>query len=134
MPNRQFTHLKADEKEIAKRFVKFGHMTGEYVYDVHLDSPDVDYPIHWTKKDIAHWSSLRAKRIDLLVKQDNAHWIMEITPKVSKAAVGGCLTYRDLYIEQYQPHVPVHIGIIVEVDDKAYHNTLRKNNIKLWVV
>ncbi|MEA3222368.1 MAG: hypothetical protein U9P49_04285 [Thermodesulfobacteriota bacterium] len=132
--NQQFTHLKADEKEIAKRFVKYAKFSGTYVYDVHLDVEAPEPPDHWTTKDIRAYQTLRAKRIDLLVKKDSEIWIFEITPKVSKAAVGGVLTYRDLYKKQYKPKVPVHVGIIVEMDDKAYHETLEKLNIKLWVV
>lgn len=109
-------------------------MTGEYWYDVHLESKELRFPAHWTKKDIETWKTLLAKRIDLLIVQDKAHWVLEVTPKVSKAALGGCLTYRDLYQEQFEPGVPVHVGIVCEVDDPAYHHTLIKNNVRLFVV
>ncbi len=75
-----------------------------------------------------------AKRIDLVVHSKNEIWIIEITPKVSKAAVGGCLTYKDLYEKQFKPTKPVKLGMIVEVDDPAYHNTLKNLDITLWVV
>jgi len=132
--NQQYTHLKPDEKEIAKRFVANVDFPGEYIYDLHLDVETPKVPDHWTNKEIRAYETLRAKRIDLVVKRDTEIWIFEITPKVSKAAVGGVLTYRDLYIKQFKPHVPVHVGIIVEMDDKAYHPTLDKLGIKLWVV
>ena len=134
MVNQQYTHLKPDEKEIAKRFVEKDIFPGEYIYDVHLDVETPTPPDHWTNKEIRAYQTLRAKRIDLLVKRPDGIWIFEITPKVSKAAVGGVLTYRDLYIEQFKPKVPVHVGIIVEMDDKAYHPTLDKLGIELWVV
>lgn len=134
MVNQQYTHLKPDEKEIAKRFVKNANFKGEYIYDLHLDVETPAFPDHWTSKEIHAYETLRAKRIDLVVKRDSEIWIFEITPKVSKAAVGGVLTYRDLYEAQFKPSVPVHVGIIVEMDDKAYHPTLDKNEIKLWVV
>jgi len=76
----------------------------------------------------------KAKRIDLVVHGFEYVWIMEITPKVSKAAIGGCLAYKDLYIKQFQPKKEVRLGIIVEVDDPAYHGTLKNNDISLWVV
>ena len=132
--NQQYTHLKADEKAIAKRFVAKDIFPGEYIYDVHLDVETPKIPDHWMTKEITAYQTLRAKRIDLLVKQPGGIWIFEITPKVSKAAVGGVLTYRDLYIEQFKPKVPVYVGIIVEMDDKAYHPTLDKLGIELWVV
>lgn len=134
MVREEFKHLKSDEKEIAKRFVAAGLLPGVYEYDVQLESPDVVFPAHWTKKDLEHWSALRAKRIDVVVHAEAADWILEVTPKLSKAAIGGCVTYRELYQRQFKPKFPVHLGIVVEVDDRAYHDTLHKFGISLWVV
>jgi len=76
----EYKHLKADEKAIAERFVKAGLLPGSYEYDVALESPDIVFPAHWTKKDFEHWSGLRAKRIDIVVKAEAAVWILEVTP------------------------------------------------------
>lgn len=107
---------------------------GKREYDVTLDVPLPVLPAYWTKIDIERYAVKRKKRIDMIVHADNALWIMEITPKVSKAAIGGVLSYKDMYIKEYRPTKPVKLGIIVEVDDEAYHDTLKKNDIKLWVV
>ena len=131
---REYTHLKADEKEIAKRWVALVPIQGRREWDVHLEVPEVELPAYWSKKDIHAYEGLRHKRIDLVVHGFEYIWIMEITPKVSKAAVGGCLTYKELYVKQFKPSKPVKMGIIVEVDDPAYHDTLKKLNIELWVV
>jgi len=80
------------------------------------------------------YAEKRKKRIDMMVHAVEAIWIMEITPKLSKAAIGGCLSYRDMYIKLFQPSLPVKMGIIVEVDDQAYHDTLKNYEIQLWVV
>ena len=130
----EYKHLKPDEKAIAERFVKGNYLVGSYEYDVKLDTPDVVFPAHWTKADFEHWGSLRSKRIDVVVHAEAAEWILEVTPKLSKAAIGGVEAYRDLYIKQFKPKYPVHLGIVVEVDDRAYHDTLSKYGIKLWVV
>jgi len=134
MPSSQYTHLKKDEKAIAKRFRARYYFPGEWVYDQHLDVPAVALPAWWTKKDRESFADLKAKRIDLLIKGPEEHWIMEITPKLSKPAVGGCLVYRDLYIKQFKPDVPVKLGIVVEVDDPAYHSTCVKSGISWFVV
>jgi len=126
--------LKADEKTIADRWVRKALLQGRREWDVHLNVPKVEVPAYWTKKDTANYESLVAKRIDLVVHSKNEIWIIEITPKVSKAAVGGCLTYKDLYEKQFNPEKPVKLGMIVEVDDPAYHNTLKNLDITLWVV
>lgn len=129
-----FRHLKKDEKEIAERFLAHYSLGGINYWDVHLDSPDLHFPDHWTKREIEHWKTLRAKRIDLLIVRKEDIWIFEITPKVSKAAVGGVLSYRDMFKRQYKPHKPVKVGIVVAVDDPAYHNIIDIYNIKLYVV
>lgn len=134
MPNSQYTHLKKDEKAIAKRFRAHHYFPGEWVYDVHLDVPIPKLPAWWTKHDREVYGDLRAKRIDLLIKGPDDIWIMEITPKLSKPAVGGCLVYRDLYKKQFKPNLPVRVGIIVEVDDPAYHKTCKDLGISWWVV
>jgi len=134
MVRQEFKHLKADEKEIAQRFVDQGLLKGTYEYDVHLTSPDVHFPAHWTKEDLKHWTALRDKRIDIVVHAPAAEWVIEVTPKVSKAAIGGCITYREMYMRQFNPKYPVHLGIVVEVDDLAYHDTLKRFGITLWVV
>ena len=109
-------------------------LDGEYIYDVHLDVPDLVFPDWYTEKEIQMWKTLRAKRIDLVVKQPDRHWVIEITPKLSKAAVGGCLFYRELYKEQYKPGVPVFCAVVCEVDDPAYHIITKKESIRVWVV
>ena len=131
---REYAHLKADEKTIAERWVMKVPIQGRREWDVHLKTPDLIVPAYWTKQEVSRWKDLVSKRIDLVVHADDAVWIMEITPKVSKAAIGGCIVYRNLYIKQYQPTKEVRLGIIVEVDDPAYHDTLKKLEISLWVV
>jgi len=107
---------------------------GQREWDVHLEVPLPELPAYWTKNDIKRYAFSRHKRIDLVVHADKEIWIMEITPLLSKAAVGGCQVYKDLYEKQYKPDKPVRLGIIVGVDDPAYHSTLENNNISLWVV
>jgi len=130
----RYDHLKADEKEIAKRWVAQVPIQGRREYDIKLDVPLLDIPDWWTKKDIENWQSLRAKRIDMVVHAADAIWIMEITPKLSKAAVGGCQLYKSMYELQFKPEKPVKMGIIVEVDDPAYHPVCKALRIRYWVV
>jgi len=101
---------------------------------VHLDSAALEFPDHWTKRDVEHWKQLKAKRIDLLIDRPDVAIIFEITPKVSKAAVGGVLSYRELYKTQYSPGKPVNVGLIVGVDDPTYHSILKMYDIELYVV
>ena len=134
MVQAEFKHLKADEKEIAIRFRNNAFLKGEYIYDVELKVPEIKAPAHWTKKDLEHWETLTAKRIDLVVKEKDRVWVIEITPKLSKAAIGGVVTYRELYMAQYKPNVDVYLGVVCEVDDPGYKTTCQRFGIKVWVV
>ena len=131
---KEYAHLKKDEKAIAERWVRQIPIQGPREYDVHLAVEEPETPAWWTKKDIKIYHGLWDKRIDLVVHSDTAIWIMEVTPKLSKAAVGGCQVYKELYEKQFKPELPVKLGIIVEMDDPNYHSTLEKLEIKLWVV
>lgn len=107
---------------------------GRREWDVHLEVPLPELPAWWTKRDIQRYAFSRHKRIDLIVHAQDAIWIMEITPLLSKPAIGGCLAYKDMYVKQFKPSKPVRCGIIVEVDDPAYQDTLKNLEIALWVV
>lgn len=131
---KEYAHLKPKEKAIAERWVRQIPIQGPREYDVHLKVEEPVIPAWWTKKDLTIYHGVWDKRIDLVVHANDAIWIMEITPKLSKAAIGGCLAYQELYEKQFMPDLPVKLGIIVEMDDPNYHSTLEKLDIKLWVV
>ena len=101
---------------------------------MHLDVPPVVWPAWYTKHDIQYWSDLKAKRIDLVIKSPQEVWIVEITPKLSKAAIGGVYVYRDLYIKQFHPKVRVRLAVVCEVDDPAYRLYAAEHDINVWVV
>jgi len=114
--------------------VKQVPIQGAREYDVHLQVQEPETPAWWTKKDLKMYHGLWDKRIDMVVHAVDAIWIMEITPKLSKAAVGGCVAYGELYEKEFKPSKKIKLGIIVEMDDPNYHSTLKKLDIKLWVV
>jgi len=130
----EYMHLKADEKEIMQRFITGNFLPGSYEYDVHLTVPDPIWPDTMTEEEKTIWRHRTAKRIDAVCTTSDAVWILEVTPKVSKAAVGGVLLYKQLYRAQYKPFLPVHLGMVVAIDDPAYHQLLKENNIRLWIV
>jgi len=131
---KMYAHLKEKERQIATRWVRKVPIQGKQEWDVHLKVKEPEIPAWGTKTDVKTYHDLLDKRIDLVVHARDAIWIMEITPKVSKAAIGGCLAYQELYEKEFKPDLPVKLGIIVEMDDPNYHSTLEKLEIALWVV
>ncbi len=134
MSLKEYHHLKQNEKTIAERWVKLVPIQGQREWDVHLDVPLPELPAWWSNRDVKLFTALRSKRIDLVVHASDAEWIIEITPMLSKAPLGGVILYEDLYMKQYKPTLPIKLGIIVEVDDLAEHPVLEKLGIKWWVV
>jgi len=134
MVRAEFMHLKPDEKEIMERFIVAGLLPGLYEYDVHLSVPDPVWPEGVSEEQKNVWRMRIAKRIDAVCKQPDRIWLLEVTPKLSRAAVGGLLLYKQLYKAGYHPLPPLYLGVITAIDDPAYHPLLKENNITHWVV
>ena len=152
----KYPGLKKDEIEVMDRFLAGKHLEGEYIYDVklylkkHLYEAFLPDPntFKQTSKEYEHilasmnqlskltygGSDLQASRIDCVVETDKEIWILEVTPRLKKHAIGGCLLYRDLFMYQFEPTKPVRLGIVSGVDDPRTHFTLKKHDIKLWIV
>lgn len=134
MVRAEYAHLKAEEKAIMIRFVAREMLPGSYEYDIHLSVPDPAWPPDMSEEDKTMWRRRTAKRIDVICKTSSECWILEVTPKLGKAVVGGILMYKYMYEDQYSPMLPVRLGIIVAMDDPSYHPLLEREHIKLWVV
>lgn len=152
----KYPGLKKDEIEVMDRFLAGEHLEGEYTYDVKLylkehlikntdehvfdvDSISQAYEIIRSlmvpiSKPTAGFSDLQASRIDAVIETDKEIWLLEVTPKLKKHVIGGCLLYRDLFMYQFEPTKPVRLGIVSGVDDPRTHFTLKKHDIKLWIV
>ena len=148
--------MKKDECEVMDRFLAGEYLEGEYTYDVKLYKKKF-VPLHGfgynplnmffgaAKGDIQERikkldsmlrdeAELFAKRIDAVVETPTEIWLLEVTPKLKKHVIGGVLFYRDLFMYQFEPTKLVRLGIVAGVDDPMAHYTLRKHDIKLWVV
>ena len=134
MVRAEFAHLKADEKEIMERFITAGLLPGSYEYDIHLSVPDPVWPAGTSEDEKTVWRDRISKRVDAVCTTSDNIWLLEVTPKLSRAAVGGLLLYKQMYAAQYHPMLPIHLGVVVAMDDPAYHPLLAQNNIRLWVV
>lgn len=126
--------MSEQEKEILRRWVERGEIQGEHVYDVHLDGPDPEWPAHYTAKEREEWRWLTAKRVDLVIRARDRHWLVEVTPRLSTRALGALLLYSELY----GPHVayagPVSLACVVEVTDAALLPLFEQRGIRVWVV
>ena len=156
MAKPKYPGLKKDEIEVMDRFLAGKYLEGEYTYDVKLylkcyldlscvfplvDHRSINENYTEIKTQLDKVSEVKgsivdvtASRIDCIVETDSQIWLLEVTPKLKKHVIGGCLLYRDLFMYQFEPTKPVRLGIVSGVDDPRTHFTLKKHDIKLWIV
>jgi len=134
VPFIRFRHYKHAELEIAKRFIRQLKITGEWYFDVYLETEMSKWirekaePINI--RDIVPW----LKRIDgICFAKDGIH-IVEFKERLNSTLIGELIVYERMYKEQYQPKEPVYLDAVVAVDDPTLHPDILRNHIKLYVV
>jgi len=61
-------------------------------------------------------------------------YILEIKERLRPSGVGELISYKQLFLEQYQPTQEIVLGYVVRRDDETLHSLLSKEQIRLWVV
>jgi len=134
MVRREFEGMKPLEKRIFERFLLGGYLKGEYRYNVKLYVPLPPEAEKLSEPEREFWREKIAKRIDAICETDTSIYIIEVTPRLSPRSIGEILMYEDLYKKQYLPTKLLQKIIVVEQDDPALHDLLKKNDIGLFVV
>jgi len=130
----RYRHYKPDELEIAKDFIRGCYLPGKYFFDVYLLTAaakeifkTIDIPM---LKDLVPW----LMRIDAICYKARTVFILEIKERLRPSGIGELVTYKQLFLEQYQPDKEIVLGYVVRRDDPTLHTLLSKEQISLWVV
>ena len=113
----KYPHMFPLDVEVWERFLTvYGSLYNEFFYDVRVGKKTWVFP-HWKeeyKKDARELSQLR---IDVVGIRDKTIDILEVKPRFSSSAIGQVLTYRDCYIKDFKPKLPVRAVIVAgEID------------------
>lgn len=127
-------HMLAEEVVILQRWLAHHDMPGVHDYDVHLTVPDPVWPASYTEEDKANWRYLSMKRVDLVIRQPAARWLIEVTPRQSTRALGAVIMYKALLEKSEGPNPPISLGVVCEIADPALGPVYRDAGITVWVV
>jgi hypothetical protein len=129
-----FEHLNRDERAIAEAAVAKGIVPPDARYDVKVGEGFVSERFAFTEAELAMAKELTRKRIDAVVTTSAAVVLYEFTPRVSARVIGNLLAYKELYVKQEAPPVPVTLVLVVSERDNDLQPVLDKYGIRLEVV
>lgn len=104
-----------------------------YTYDVHVGTPvkiPEDWP-DWMKQDT---DALSSKRIDVVMEDGSAIYVVEIKENATLGCLGTILSYRYLYIETFNPTKPVHLILVTDKMDPDLIPILDSLAIRYFIV
>lgn len=113
----RLAHLIAIEAYIWTKWLKkhndeyFG-----YTYDVHVGTP-TKTPKDWPDNYMAMVNMLSRKRIDVVMEDNENIYIVEIKERAYPECLGRLITYRDSYIDTYNPDKPIKIILVADYID-----------------
>jgi len=100
-----------------------------YVYDVPVGKSPL-YPDgipDWLKKDV---DSLSRKRIDVVFEDALHIYICEVKHLAKPSVLGDLFTYRELYIQTYNPDKAAHLYLVTDSLDPGLKVALASLGIK----
>lgn len=132
--SRPAQHMLAVERAILERWLPLHDIVGVHEYDVHLPTPEPEWPAHYSEADKEEWRWLTMKRVDLLIRAAGARWVIEVTPRVSTRALGALALYKSILEREEGVSPPIVLGVIAEAGDPAVEQLCRDQGVKVWVV
>lgn len=132
--SRPAQHMLAVERAILERWRPLHDIAGVHEYDVHLPTPEPEWPAHYSEADKEEWRWLTMKRVDLMIKAEAVVWIIEVTPRVSTRALGALQLYKSIVQREVFVGWPVTLGLIAEAGDPAVEELCAQQGVTVWLV
>lgn len=128
----KFPHYTSEEEFIAKQFILSGTLKGEWYADVKLKSRKANWIHDYKEPWRSMWEALTAKRIDLLCINPKAIYIIEVKRYMLSSGIGQLITYRNMFLEEYRPDVPVYLYYVTYYHDPDIVALAKKLGIYTW--
>jgi len=103
-----------------------------YTYDVHVGTT-TKTPKDWSdnyKRDVA---ALSRKRIDVVMEDIDSIYIVEVKDRAYPECLGRIITYRDSYIDTYNPDKPIKIILVATYIDPDLRRILDGMGIRYFI-
>lgn len=107
------------ETILAREFLALGVIKGDYYCEVPLSKKPTYYPF------------ISSKRIDLVIRTEDADWIIEVEKELSYEAIGQVLAYATLQLMN-NPSRKIVKAIVAEYADKELLEAAKILNIKVF--
>lgn len=133
-PKPRYPHMLPNEVELWDRFLKVTDIEFiRFEYDVHVGeiieappgTPDYLKPM---------LEAVYRKRIDAVGHTADAIWVFEVKNRAGLSAMGQALAYKELYIVEFRPVLPIRMGVVCEMKATDVDYLYRLHNIHLFVV
>lgn len=134
IPRTKYPHMLPEERQIWHRFIS--PREGAYrkiVYDLHLGQgaiPPADASLQ-LRKVIA---STSRKRVDAIGYKADSITIFEVKPRAGMSAIGQLLNYKNLFMKEHNPTVPINLAVVSARLDPDVAATMEQHGIKIYIV
>ena len=113
----KYPHMFPLDIAIWERFLDtYGNLYKGFYYDV-LCGKEVEMLPNWEESYRKDAYILSKLRIDAIGEREGTLDLIEVKPRGNSASIGQLLTYKEHYIKEYQPQMPVRPVLVVEEID-----------------
>lgn len=124
-----YPHMFPLDIAVWERFLdKFGALYEGFQYDVMCGGDYKQFP-RWEPEYQKDASVLSKLRIDVIGYQTEQLHLIEVKPRLNPAAIGQVLTYREHFIADYKPELPVRSVIVAGEGDQNVEKVAEANGI-----
>ena len=130
----RYPHMREVDMPLWNRFLdRYGDQFTEFEYDVRV-GPASGAARGMDPQTVAVFEALSRLRIDAVAHRPGEVWVLEVSPHAGISKVGQCLGYRDLYVRDRAPVVPVRMGIVTDGFHPAVGEVFQVQGIEVWIV
>lgn len=124
-----YPHMFPRDIEIWERFLdKHGSIYDGFQYDVICGKSYKQFP-RWEPEYQKDAEVLSRLRIDALGFQPEQLHIIEVKPRLNPASLGQIMVYREHFLTDYKPSLPVRMVIVAGEGDKNVEDLASKQGI-----
>ncbi len=131
---KRYPHFKPIETEIAKMFIRKYKIPGDYIFDFRLPVEEIprwrSYP-EYIQRAIR---SLKARRIDIVIRDKEMTYLVEVKDRLNAQCIGQLLVYREIYSKKVEYGKPIGLIATYRVSDRDTEEIARSFGITLCPV
>lgn len=130
----RYPHMREDEMALWNRFLdRYGDGFTSFEYDARLGAPS-GAARGFDAGTVAVFEALTKLRVDAVGYGPEEVWLFEVMPSAGLSAVGKIIGYRDLFVAERRPALPVRLGVVTDRFQPAVGEVFAAEGVEAWVV